>query len=332
MSFVGWPEIEGFHNVRKFANAYPHLLGGRDVVRYRAKVKLHGTNAAIQLRGSEVFAQSRTKIITPGDDNAGFAGWVKSIEETLVAHHVAANLPDVIVFGEWCGPGIMKGVAINQVPKKVFAVFCAAVLPTEDDTPLIVNPDELRMYLPERDDIHILPWYGEAQDIPLLETAETLQPILDNINAEVLRVEACDPWVRATFDVEGTGEGLVYYPISHGTRKRFSDLVFKAKGEKHKNVAKAKPAQLDPAVADSIDAFATMVLTEARLEQGARQAASGDLKFEKRLMGPFLAWVVKDVEKETTAELAASALKWDQVKKAVSDKARHWYMKNADSL
>jgi len=179
----------------------------------------------------------------------------------------------------------------------------------------------------------VLPWHGEAFNVPFLEEAEVLQPIVDGINKAVADVEFCDPWVKQTFDVEGTGEGLVFYPQRKPlTRKFFSDLVFKAKGEKHKTVEKAKPAQLDPSVAASIDAFAEMVLTDGRLEQAARACASGALVYEKRLIGPFLAAICKDVEKETADELEESKLTWKQVQRAVSERARKWYIEKSEAL
>lgn len=332
MSFIHWPEIEGFHNVRKLLQVYPELARGLSRVPYRAKVKLHGTNAAVQVRGKTVIAQSRERIITPGDDNKGFALWVSENEEIFRAKQAEEQLGDFIVFGEWCGPGIAKSVAINQAPRKVFAVFSAAMLPVTDETPLIFNPDLLAKMVPAHPDIFVLPWYGEILDIPVTGSAEDVQPYLDGINAEVAAVEACDPWVKATFGVEGIGEGLVYYPVAHAGRHDFSNLVFKAKGEKHKIISKAAPAQIDPAVAASIDEFVSMVLTDARLEQGVREAACGELRFDKKLLGPFLAWVNKDVAKETVAELEASGLEWNQVKKAVSDKARTWYVAKFETL
>jgi hypothetical protein len=329
MSFISWPEIESFYAVRKSVEKYPQILGGNSTISYRAKVKLHGTNGAVQIRGNTVMAQSRTTMLGTGADNAGFAAWVESMADRF--REAFAGKPPMILFGEWCGPGIMKGVAVNQIPNKVFAVFAAAEIPVEDDSFFIVEPEELLKLVAGLPDVHVLPWFGSIVDIPLLEQAEVVQPLLDKINSDVAELEACDPWVKATFGVEGTGEGLVFYPLGQN-RKRFSDLCFKAKGEKHKVVAKAAPVQIDPAVADGIDQFVSMVLTEARLEQGARVAACGELTFDKRLIGPFLGWIGKDVEKETQHELQASKLTWKQVQKDVTAKAREWYMTRAERL
>jgi hypothetical protein len=155
---------------------------------------------------------------------------------------------------------------------------------------------------------------------------KTITPINDWVSA----IEANDPWVEATFGVKGTGEGLVFYPVSepHKGWENFNYLVFKAKGEKHKNIATAKPVQVSAEVAASLEAFIDLVLTPARLDQGA-SAVSGNSGFDLKFTGKFVNWVSADVEKETQDELAASNLTWKQVQKPLTDKARAWYIAKA---
>lgn len=62
-----------------------------------------------------VYAQSRNRFIKPGDDNYGFAAWVKKNAETLVATLGAGTH-----FGEWYGAGIQRGYGILG---KRFALF-----------------------------------------------------------------------------------------------------------------------------------------------------------------------------------------------------------------
>lgn len=365
MPFIPWPEIEGFHNIRKFtaASAHPEILNGNPVVNYRCKVKLHGTNAAVQLHAKgEVLCQSRESLLTPEKDNAGFARWALTNKEKwfrAVDKAYVAGLAGYIIFGEWCGPGIQKGVAVANLPKKCFAVFAAR--PLEDPNTLIVEPEDLRDLVKGIPDVYVLDWYTRtchygcdtrvyAQvNVDWSASSEELTKITEEINGWVAEVEASDPWTKEVFGVEGTGEGLVFYPRSqeHLSYTDFSNLVFKAKGEKHKNIATAKPAQVDASMAASIDAFVDMVLTEARLEQGAR-AILGEHKHEDKLSclfcttgaltysmkdtGKFVSWVSADVEKETQDELAASGLTFKQVQKAVSDKARAWFLAKAKAL
>ena len=65
--------------------------------------KIDGTNASIKIENSEiVYAGSRNRIITPEDDNFGFAKWVEEKRDELV------KLGDGVHFGEWFGEGIQK--------------------------------------------------------------------------------------------------------------------------------------------------------------------------------------------------------------------------------
>lgn len=81
--------------------------------------KIDGTNAAIGVtEDGEVYAQSRTRIITPKDDNFGFAKWVESI-----ADYAREALGPGVHFGEWWGLGIQRGY--GQTSKR-FSLFNTA--------------------------------------------------------------------------------------------------------------------------------------------------------------------------------------------------------------
>lgn len=321
MEFVGFPDIEGFHNVVRAVAAYPHIA--KPPVNYRAKIKLHGTNAGVRVKDGVVVAQSRTQLITPQSDNAGFARWLQSKEDLFRG----IKLNDVTVFGEWCGPGIMKGTAINKIPGKIFAIFAVVVANTE----MIVCPEQIRALFGELPpDVHVLPWYGKILNADF-DSRESLRQVAEVANGVVTEVEPCDPWIKATFGVEGTGEGVVYYPSVGQTipRKRFSDLAFKAKGEKHQVVHTKEAVQVDPEVAASIEEFVMLFVTEPRLEQGV--AATGGV-YDMKNMGPFLKWLSGDVLKESKAELEASGLTWNQVQKVVQTAARAWYMGKSKTI
>jgi len=61
-----------------------------------------------------VWAQSRTRLIYPGDDNFGFAKWVLENAEELV------KLGEGYHFGEWWGQGIQRGYGLTE---KRFSLF-----------------------------------------------------------------------------------------------------------------------------------------------------------------------------------------------------------------
>jgi hypothetical protein len=361
MPFIPWPEIEAFHNVRKYTapDAHPEILNGNPVVSYRCKCKLHGTNAAVQVAADGTLTpQSRESLLSLEKDNAGFARWVAATDVMLPklgAPHYWNNWDNArghIIFGEWIGPGIQKGVAVSSIPQKTFAIFAAR--PLDDSDRIIVEPEELRELVsgfkmppgPEAFPIYVLPWYTRpvahgtdtcvyAQvNVDWSASSEELTKITEEINKWVMEVEANDPWVEETFGIRGTGEGLVFYPRSpeHLKYTDFANLCFKAKGEAHKNIKTAAPAQVSPEIAASVEAFAELVLTQARLEQGASKVALTPGIYDLKQTGKFVSWIIGDVEKETQDELAASGLTFKQVQKAISDKARAWYITKAKAL
>ena len=85
LTFIKWTSIELLHNVKRDLDT----AGKAFQITYRAKIKLHGTNAGIRVTSEgEVVAQKRTQIITSKNDNAGFAGWVEQNTEYFSREHV----------------------------------------------------------------------------------------------------------------------------------------------------------------------------------------------------------------------------------------------------
>lgn len=87
--------------------------------------KIDGTNAAVVVHTDGegqcvVAAQSRKRLITPGDDNFGFARWV---HENAV--DLAATLGPGRHFGEWWGSGIQRGYGLDKGEKR-FSLFNTA--------------------------------------------------------------------------------------------------------------------------------------------------------------------------------------------------------------
>ena len=146
--FVPWPKIPHLdtlaYNFRKVSHTFD--------VTYRAKVKLHGTNAGIHvLPDGRVSTQSRSRLLTLKKDNAGFAAWVQERQHVFARLNTATR-PGVlaeavaaakrggggggvvhtyvpVVFGEYCGKKIQGGDAITKLKKRVFCVFGVALVP-----------------------------------------------------------------------------------------------------------------------------------------------------------------------------------------------------------
>lgn len=98
VGFIKWPSTPRFHK-------------GLTITE-----KINGTNACVRILDGKVTAQSRKRIITPEDDNFGFARWV---------YENAGALTDLlgygVHFGEWFGEGIQKNPL--GIEGKRFALF-----------------------------------------------------------------------------------------------------------------------------------------------------------------------------------------------------------------
>lgn len=106
--------------------------------------KIDGTNACVVITEDfEIFAQSRNRIITPQDDNMGFAQWVENNRHELIKLWVGYH------YWEWFGGKIQRGYGIKE---RRFALFffkweelpkCCEVVPVlytgEFDTEEIKN-------------------------------------------------------------------------------------------------------------------------------------------------------------------------------------------------
>lgn len=312
-----WPDIAGFHNILRGIELQKYTF----TTYYRAKIKLHGTNAGVLLKADgRILAQSRTSIINTQRDNAGFAAWVEGNDY----FKQLSFEDDTVIYGEWCGPGIQKGTAINKIPNKILAVFGIRKIWENQDI-LITDPEHIHSILGTNipSDIRVLPWYTPAIEINFDKPEEVLKYINNLVNI----VEREDPWVSETFNITGIGEGLVFYPLGKTLTTEIGRLMFKAKGEKHRTVNQKQPAQTSPEMAENIEQFISLILTEARLRQGLTEGA-GDIA-EPRMIGLFLEWINRDVRKECGEELEASNLTWKQVGKQLSSTAKQWFLQTA---
>jgi hypothetical protein len=266
----------------------------------------------------------------------GFATWMHA--SGWVEQFDSKSTATLTVFGEWCGKGIQKRCSISKIGRKIFGVF-AVLVETSDEEFLHTDPDAIRALIPEHSDVFVLPWL-DSITIDHSLSAEDLESTVALINHGIERVEACDPWVRDTFGVEGLGEGVVYYPIHVWTdggvgealgrsKESLGEWGFKAKGEEHQVVRQKAPVILDVEKVESISAFVNKFVTPNRLEQGLRETCNGVA--EARDTGKFLKWFGRDVKSESEAELEAVKLDWKDVSKGVTLAAKKWWMEAVKS-
>jgi hypothetical protein len=304
VNHVAFPKIKNLYSIVS-AREFTHT------VTYRSKIKLHGTNAAVQKdRLGSLRVQSRNHVVK--GSHFGFYDWV------MANSGVFDRLPeDTTIFGEWCGPGIQKGVALSKIPRKIFAVFMAI----DRNGAIITEPDHLRAMVVDHPDVFVLPWFGLTAQIDFSDPAAF---DAGPLNTAVDAIEIRDPFCCDNFDVEGIGEGLVMFPDQASTVDEFSLMAFKAKGKLHRGSSTREAVQVDVPSAETLEAFISLVVTQARFEQALKECAI-DVR-DIRKLGSLLSWMHKDIQAECVAELAASGLTWKDVQKRISTAVRDMYL------
>ena len=325
-----WFKIQSYENMAKGIKRYVTSSGKTEAAHqtYRAKIKLHGTNAAVVITPEcEVYAQSRGRILTPENDNYNFATWVKDAKipwENLLGGKT------VIIFGEWSGQGVNDGCAIHQAKYRFFAIFSIQVIGEETNF-IMTDPQNITTWLKqhscEHPELHVLPWYGKPFDIGFFQ--DNLESV-DYLNEMVAIVEQQDPWAKKILGLDGIGEGIVCYPYDPNKTLWPTEIIdyyiFKAKGEKHR-VSKQCRA-VDPSKVPSNDEleWARTFTTEARLAQGLEEITKGDIgEIHIKNTGKFIGWISQDVYAEHKPELEEANLEWKRVAKLISKIAKDWY-------
>lgn len=330
---IKFPSIEQYRNVIRNVQHQARFAGLDEagepiydhnrtlpVLAFRGTVKLHGTNAGIVLLLDEgVQFQSRERVLTLEEDNAGFASHMSGNYDAVrvileqVASHVEVK-DHVAVYGEWCGGNIQKGVAIAELPK-MFVIFAVKI---DGEW---VNPEHWSHV--RNEDARIF----NIQDFPTYQVdIDFERPHLaqERMIEITTAVEECCP-VGNAFGVQGIGEGVVWQPISPDFSE--SKFWFKVKGEKH-SVSKVKTlAAVDVEAIKAVEEFVANVVTEARLEQGLDNLVREQLKpFEMSSLGDFIRWVVTDIVKEESDTIAASGFDQKKLNPQISNAARKWYI------
>jgi hypothetical protein len=244
MKMHKYPKIGQFRNVLKDLKMDEDTKDLKEV-EFIATTKVHGTNAAVVYDAStgELWAQSRNNVITLENDNAGFAAWVDNNKEVWVKE-ISDFIQNttlqvrVVVYGEWFGKGIQSGVAVTQIEEKHFMIFDIRLI-TQPDTPAEIKswagPKAIQAFQPKIDNVFNAYNIGFQK---LTVDMDMPQKALPQVESSVMAVEAMCP-VGKSFNVEGTGEGLVYKFYINS--KMFP---FKAKGEAHQVSRKGESAWL----------------------------------------------------------------------------------------
>jgi len=116
-----FPKIGGFHNVVKTMDSRAEYKGQySNPQNYRAKIKLHGANMAVRIsQDGRLNCQSRNQDLET--DGYQFPLFVN--ERSTFFKALANSEHELVIFGEWAGPGIQRKVSVSKIEHKVFFVF-----------------------------------------------------------------------------------------------------------------------------------------------------------------------------------------------------------------
>jgi len=327
--------IDAFYQVSRYitklnkSEAVPESQKIKEPISFRGTIKLHGTNSSVRhTKDGELIAQSRTRVITPVSDNAGFAFFVEKKKDSILEickivrdSYGIDPSNDLIIYGEWIGPGVQKGMAINQLPEKQWVLFSFKVIDGEKENYIDIKPSFEEKF--KKDNIFSvfdIPQWNITVDFENVESKENAVNQFTKLTDEV---EKECPWAKQ-WNISGLGEGIVWQPI--GKFWGDSNLFFKTKGEKHKNTSpKEHKEQLNPEILSTIEEFVKFALTPNRLNQGIDAIKEAGHSLELSSTGHYLKWVGNDVARECCLELEDNKLEWSQVAKAVNENARKYF-------
>lgn len=310
-------------------------------ITFKGTVKLHGTNAGVVSNSEgEIWYQSRSNIITPQNDNAGFAFFADANKEVFkgfiddIRSKTGLVNETIAIFGEWCGGSIQKGVAISGL-EKMFVIFAVKVVTSISD-----DDDRTSSNYYLTDDI----WCGynsPKNKIYNINDFESFYVDIDFNNLEVARnnlievmskIEKECPVGKAFGRELGkdntTGEGNVWVGWWKGNR-----YVFKVKGEDHSATKVKTLVPVDMEKLNSIKEFVEYSVTENRLNQAIEQVFTSKSETPSiSKTGDFLRWIINDIIAEESDTMIGNGLEPKEVNKHISDVSRKWFIKYLDKL
>lgn len=330
MKHIPYPSIEQFRNAIRRVSDHARYKGKDEngdpiidmtipapVLKYRATTKLHGTNSAIGLdrTTNEIWFQSRENIVMVGKDNAGFASRYHGRNLDTIFSKLIGDV--ILVFGEWCGQGIQKTVAIAELPK-MFVVFDILIDGVWQPKSVVetIKDVELSVY-----NIYDYPTWEIEIDFNFPEKSQ------NELVELTTKVADCCPVAKA-FGVEGIGEGLVWSSITPGYED--PQFKFKVKDERHsKGGGKTKVlAEVDAQAVAGIKEFATLTVTEGRCRQAIDKMRERGLKTDRSCLGHYVNWIFEDVVKEETDVAVKSNIDLNKAKSEIFKVAKDWFFKH----
>jgi Rnl2 family RNA ligase len=265
---------------------YPHLESVYKVpelqwfTRVIATEKVHGTNARIQLGDGILRVGGRNEELSERNTNFGFYNWVMDSADVWRQRfmRVFPDREDIIIYGEWFGPGIQKGVQYGV--EKQFRAFDVRIGGSLlDYADFISVCDQL--------DIPRMPLvYDGPFDL------EALLDLRHKVSVVGQAAGVTDP--------ENTWEGIVLRPPIMLRNKRGEWVMAKLKDEAFEERKSLKKSPMAPVDHTEAIAFAEEWVTPMRLEHVLQQAREQQVPIDSMQgMGSILRLMAADVLRES---------------------------------
>jgi len=334
MKHYSFPKIRQYHQVLRDMKLHSQYVGKDEegnpiydstkelpIIRFDGRVKLHGTNSAIVFSpDGSFYCQSRENVIDEIKDNAGFAHWVNKdgykIWDNL---HYSINQPDantvkyIILFGEWCGGSIQKGVALNELSKR-FVLFGVKVI-FEDESSYWLE-ESLIPEIPELNIYNISKYKSFQVEVDLNRPDRAIDTMI-SLTTEV--GDIC-PFAKE-FGVEGIGEGIVWRPVDDPSYS----FAFKTKDERHSKSKVKKLPTVDVVKMDNLQQAVETYIHEDRLQQIYDKIVLTEVDKSPQKIGDFIRLLVEDAWEEEGDAIRASDISRKEFGAATSKVAARWF-------
>lgn len=327
--------MEKYGSIEQFKNVIKHVRDNSNyhgiplpTLSFIGTVKLHGTNSAFNVATDDTYVfQSRERELTIESDNAGFAMWgERNIEELFKTIKNVRQLMNwngrIVIYSEWCGGSIQKGVALNQLPK-MFVIFNITLIDDQGKRTEL-TPEQISSVVHRTEEIKCI-YDFKTWNIDIdFNSPEHVQNQLVEWTIEV--ENECP--VGKAFGVSGIGEGIVWWNPQ-------TNLKFKTKGEKHQN-SKVKTlkeiAAVDIEKMNSIKELVASAVSQNRLNQGIDKLGEMGLDVDVKNTGTFIKWVVGDVMKEEKDVIIASGFDVKEIMPVVSEAAKKFWFETLNKI
>jgi hypothetical protein len=342
-----FPHIESFDNIYK---QLQKSYRGRQLptIAFKGTVKVHGTHGAIIMSPYEkLHYQSRSNILEEDQDNFGFKKFMiereiilielfNRIKKYNITHEI--EIPTIGIYGEFCGKGIQKRVAISNV-EKFFIVFAVRIFYLDSKKNYWLNFNNLKHIKSDQHriiNIIDFPIFEVEIDFNDIDVAKIL---LFKYTKEVS--DSCP--IGKYFNSNGLGEGIVWHACKDDGVNSDSGFgfMFKTKTElfdvvNHKKLKEKD--KLDIKTNEIITIFVKSYVTLNRLEQGILHITEQyQLTKEncKTKLKEFVQFMINDILREGKEFIDDNKLYPDhieQIKKQIQYDSIIWYTQYVNNL